>query len=134
MPGTLGAIIVGAMVSRLNPFSVVAVVAVALLGGYSGAGDRPPLADIENGGAAGTGTVDVGGSSGADAGGTGPVVSACTDGETQKCKVKLPSQSGVNNCFVGVQLCEGGQWGPCSDPSDVQGKGASGLGGAGGAG
>jgi hypothetical protein len=122
------------MISRLIPFCALATVAMGLLGGCSGAGDRPPLADIENaGGAAGSGTVGVGGSSGADAGGAGPVAPVCTEGETQKCKVKLPSQSGVNNCFVGIELCEGGQWGPCSDPSDVQSKSAPGFGGAGGA-
>lgn len=120
------------MVSRLTLFSVVAAVAMALLGGCSGAGDRPPLADIENaGGAAGTGTVDVGGSSGS--GGAGPVAAVCADGDTQKCKVKLPSQSGVNNCFVGVQLCAAGQWGPCSDPNDVRANSANSFGGAGGA-
>ncbi len=30
-----------------------------------------------------------------------------------ECKVNLPSQGGVTNCFVGVRICEDGQWGDC---------------------
>ncbi len=30
-----------------------------------------------------------------------------------ECKVNLPSQGGVTNCFVGVRICEDGYWGDC---------------------
>ncbi len=38
---------------------------------------------------------------------------ACEDGATRVCRVYLPSHNDVQPCFVGEQLCGGGQWGEC---------------------
>lgn len=38
---------------------------------------------------------------------------ACEEGATQVCRVYLPSHNDVQPCFVGEQLCGGGQWGEC---------------------
>jgi hypothetical protein len=40
----------------------------------------------------------------------------CEDGEDRTCKVYLPSQGGVENCFVGVETCIDGRWSDCYDP------------------
>lgn len=39
--------------------------------------------------------------------------SACVDGEWEECRVQLPKQGDVENCFVGVRLCTGGAWSGC---------------------
>jgi hypothetical protein len=38
---------------------------------------------------------------------------ACVDGAVRVCRVYLPSHNDVQPCFVGEQLCGGGQWGEC---------------------
>lgn len=38
---------------------------------------------------------------------------ACEDGATRVCRVYLPSHNDVQPCFVGEQLCGGGEWGEC---------------------
>jgi len=43
-----------------------------------------------------------------------PPVGDCADGTTRDCKVTLPEQNGVKNCFTGIQKCESGAWGECS--------------------
>lgn len=40
----------------------------------------------------------------------------CNAGEVRDCKVILDDQGGIKNCFVGVQYCADGGWGPCQDP------------------
>ena len=37
----------------------------------------------------------------------------CVDGEWEECRVQLPKQGDVENCFVGVRLCTGGVWSHC---------------------
>jgi hypothetical protein len=37
----------------------------------------------------------------------------CLDGEWEECRVQLPKQGDVENCFVGVRLCTGGLWSGC---------------------
>ena len=37
----------------------------------------------------------------------------CVDGEWEECRVQLPKQGDVENCFVGVRLCTGGVWSRC---------------------
>lgn len=43
----------------------------------------------------------------------------CTAGTSRECVIELPSQDGIKNCTVGVQLCEGGKWTSCLDPANV---------------
>jgi hypothetical protein len=37
----------------------------------------------------------------------------CLDGEWEECRVQLPKQGDVENCFVGVRLCTDGVWSGC---------------------
>jgi hypothetical protein len=37
----------------------------------------------------------------------------CADGDWKECRVKLPKQGDVENCFVGVRLCTDGVWSAC---------------------
>lgn len=46
----------------------------------------------------------------------GEASGTCELGTTRRCSIKLQSQNGVNNCYVGEQACDAGQWGACSDP------------------
>ena len=45
---------------------------------------------------------------------------ACTDQQVRECRVELGQQGTVQNCFVGLQLCSKGVWGPCSNASDIE--------------
>lgn len=45
---------------------------------------------------------------------------ACTDQQVQECRVELGQQDTVQNCFVGLQLCSKGVWGPCQSASDIE--------------
>ena len=42
-----------------------------------------------------------------------PSEEECVDGEWEECRVQLPKQGDVENCFVGVRLCTGGVWSSC---------------------
>ena len=42
-----------------------------------------------------------------------PVEETCTEGQSRECKVDLGENNGVKSCFVGVQICSGGEWGAC---------------------
>ncbi|MBK8257455.1 MAG: VWA domain-containing protein [Polyangiaceae bacterium] len=48
----------------------------------------------------------------------------CDDGSQRECKVELGEQGGVKSCFVGVETCIDGEWGPCLEPSDEGAGGA----------
>lgn len=39
----------------------------------------------------------------------------CTDGETQVCRIYLPSHNDIQPCFVGEQLCTDSTWGDCGN-------------------
>jgi hypothetical protein len=54
-----------------------------------------------------------GGHAGANGSG-GVITGACEDGAVRECKVQIDE----NNCFVGEQVCEMEEWGPCEDPVD----------------
>jgi hypothetical protein len=41
----------------------------------------------------------------------------CPEGASRDCKVDLGQHGNVSSCFQGVQHCEDGQWGLCSDPA-----------------
>lgn len=46
---------------------------------------------------------------------------ACVQGTLRDCTVQLPTQGAVHNCFSGKQLCSGGSWTNCQDPSTLVG-------------
>ncbi len=48
-----------------------------------------------------------------DAGPEASSPAVCVEGSQRGCKITLPSHGQVNNCFVGVETCTDGQWGPC---------------------
>jgi hypothetical protein len=52
-----------------------------------------------------------------DCTGPQPTSNECEDGATRECKVTLKQNGGVQTCFVGVEVCEGGQWGACGAES-----------------
>lgn len=37
----------------------------------------------------------------------------CTEGQSQTCRIYLPSHNGIQPCFVGVQACVDAAWGDC---------------------
>lgn len=47
---------------------------------------------------------------------------SCSDeGHIQECKVILPDDDpDIVNCFVGEQICTGGEWSACDDPDVVR--------------
>ncbi len=72
---------------------------------FAGCGSRPPIADEGNG-------VGPGGGGGALAGPCGPE----QEGKTVACHVETGRIDNYVNCFSGVQVCQGGVWGPCGGP------------------
>lgn len=60
---------------------------------------------------------------------------SCDQGAERKCSVILGKYDGVVSCFVGVQYCANGVWGPCQDPNapppSAGGSGGQGAGGRG---
>lgn len=48
-----------------------------------------------------------------------PTTASCVHGQVRECHVTLGAQGAVQNCFVGLQLCADGQWGPCLEPSAI---------------
>lgn len=44
------------------------------------------------------------------------VGSSCVEPDIKDCKVLLPAHGSIHPCFIGVQICVGGKWGPCGDP------------------
>jgi hypothetical protein len=45
----------------------------------------------------------------------------CVQGALRSCLVQLPTQGTIHNCWVGKQLCSGGTWTDCQDPSSLVG-------------
>ena len=45
----------------------------------------------------------------------------CVQGALRSCVVQLPTQGTIHNCWVGKQLCSGGTWSDCQDPSSLVG-------------
>jgi hypothetical protein len=39
----------------------------------------------------------------------------CVNGATIACRIPLPTQGNVENCFVGVRTCVAGAWSACHD-------------------
>jgi len=48
-----------------------------------------------------------------------PAAETCVDRHVRECHMTLGAQGAVQNCFVGLQLCADGQWGPCLEPSAI---------------
>jgi len=44
----------------------------------------------------------------------------CTDQQVRECRIELGQQGTVNNCFVGLQLCTSGSWGPCESAAEIE--------------
>lgn len=42
----------------------------------------------------------------------------CEDAASRECVIDLGEYNGVHSCFVGVQDCEKGEWGPCVDAEE----------------
>ena len=105
----------------LSTVTRIALISTALVwvAGCSSADDRPPVADLGSAGAAGSGGSGNGSAGAGGAVNTTPDPNSCDEGTVRECKVRLPSHAGVSNCFVGVELCDGGKWGKCMDPADV---------------
>ena len=49
------------------------------------------------------------------------VISRCTDGELQQCKVYLQDPAGgtTSNCYIGYEKCTDGAWGDCEPILDA---------------
>ncbi len=47
------------------------------------------------------------------------VEAPCTDKQVRECRVELGRQGTISNCFVGLQLCADGAWGPCESAADI---------------
>ncbi len=62
----------------------------------------------------GTGVGSTGGPGGGSLGG-GTATGRCEGDEIRECKVQIDA----NNCFVGEQQCQDGEWGPCVDPEKL---------------
>jgi hypothetical protein len=73
---------------------------------------RPAVLSGAGGGVDGEG--QGGGVPGVD-GGTDGSPAACVDGAKKDCHITLGQHDGVLSCYNGVQVCEGGTWGPCGD-------------------
>ena len=52
--------------------------------------------------------------------GAASTAAACADQQVQECRVELGQQGTVQNCFVGLQLCSKGVWGPCQSAADIE--------------
>ena len=49
-----------------------------------------------------------------------PSAPSCVNSQVRECHVVLGAQGAVQNCFVGLQLCTGGEWGPCLEPTKIE--------------
>lgn len=52
---------------------------------------------------------------------------ACESGSVTECKVQLPSQGDIANCFVGLQVCVDAVWSACLSEIDAEERLASGA-------
>jgi hypothetical protein len=45
---------------------------------------------------------------------------ACdAEGASVDCRIRLPTMDGTKNCFVGTQVCLGGEWSSCMSDEDA---------------
>jgi len=100
----------------LGPLQVLSLLTASLAFACGGAGEpHPERVDFAS--AEQTGELEANEGSeataGEEAGNSGTAQGHCEEGDWKECRVQLPQQGGVENCFVGVQLCEDGAWSAC---------------------
>jgi hypothetical protein len=95
---------------RLSGLAVVA--AFALLGGCALDTDQRPEARTDDALGAEEATRQTSG----EAGNSSP----CTDGVVEQCVIRLPTHDGVQTCFHGLKLCEGGDWSACLGADEIE--------------
>ncbi len=76
----------------------------------------PPPPSSSNAALAGASSTSAGDSSASSSAST----VSCTDKQVRECRVELGQQGTVQNCFVGLQLCTNGAWGPCLSPAEIE--------------
>lgn len=97
--------------SRMTAIAATVATALTWVAACGVADDNPTSPSGSAGtGAAGAGT------------GVGGNAQSCESGDVRECKVDIDA----NNCFVGVQECAGGTWGPCVEGNDALAIGGSG--------
>ena len=47
-----------------------------------------------------------------------PPPKGCKEGASRECKVELGEHNGVKSCFVGVEVCEDGEWTVCGEKEE----------------
>ncbi len=50
----------------------------------------------------------------------GNSVAPCVDKRVRECRIELGRQGAVQNCFVGLELCANGAWGPCLSSDEIE--------------
>jgi len=78
-----------------------------------GADESPPLPAPAGANSALAGTL---GNTNATGNGAAP----CSNKQVRECRVELGQQGTVVNCFIGLQLCEEGTWGPCLSTNEIE--------------
>jgi len=105
------------MIRAFVPTRLVLVLALAApMLGACGSDETPPPAPAPASsalsGSASTSTDNVATSTAS----TGP----CTDRQVRECRKELGQQGTVQNCFVGLELCANGVWGPCLSAAEIE--------------
>jgi hypothetical protein len=94
----------------------VALMALVVAPACQGEDELPPRRSVLSGaGGEGQGGEGQGGGGAGGAGGTGGSTAVCVDGMKKDCHITLGQHNGVTSCYNGVQVCQGGKWGPCGD-------------------
>ena len=107
------------MVRRLGRAQLALLLAIAApLCAACGSDESPPPAPAPssvNSALAGAPSVSANDSATSRGNGT-----ACTEQQLRECRVELRRQGTVQNCFVGLQLCSKGVWGPCLSAAEIE--------------
>lgn len=98
---------------RLTHLVVAIACAVPILGACGSDGGPPPAPAPVASNSTLTGDSSVSSAIGKPA-------APCVDKQVRECRVELGQQGTVQNCFVGLELCASGAWGPCLSPDAVE--------------
>jgi hypothetical protein len=91
------------------------LIAIAPMLGACGSDESPPPAPAPASSAL------TGGSTSTDNMATSTTNAApCTDKQVRECRIELGQQGTVQNCFVGLELCSNGAWGPCLSTAEIE--------------